>query len=146
MTDESRLADHLGTGDTPAAEYRAKAERLLRRIEDEQILPARFMPVMRETFARLDSLGDALAWAPTAYLSAIIVNGEAMFADSPVHLPFGEPPADVLPCRCGGQATADPAKRRSGRTVRTARCESCGLHLACFDEILYDRPTLITRG
>lgn len=146
MTDETRIGDHLGTGETSPAEHRARADQRLREIEEHGLVPAWCWRPMTETLATLASLPDEFAWVAPAYLSTVARRGERMFDRGAEQLALDPRPVPTLPCRCGTDAPADPLQRRKGRYVQTATCPNCGLTVAAFDEALYERPTLLAPG
>lgn len=150
MADPTGIGGHLGNGrDRTPEQHRAKADELMRKIEDEELIPPWCWGPLTDTVAHLSELGDDLAWIVTAYLSSVVVRGPAMFRQShrqldlhsPVHPEYG-----VLRCRCGEDAPAERPVTRSGRTVRTARCPACRAEVVEFDGVPFDRPTLLAPG
>ena len=145
MPDPTPVGDHLGRGPRSLAEIEAKRDRLLARIEDEDLIPQWCWAPMTDTVGLLSGLGDDLAWIVPAYLSAVITRGPKLF-NAAAHQLAINAEADTVECRCGAAAPADPLVRRNGRLVRTARCRACGHDLAIFDEEAYDRETLLSGG
>lgn len=150
MPDPTRVDEHTGDPERTPEALGAKADRLLARIEDEELIPGWCWGPLSETMARLNALDDDLAWVPVAYLSAVIVRGAAMFKGSSSQQSLSglapESTYPTVPCRCGAEVPGDLPQRRGGMYVVCVRCPSCGIELATFNGELYRKPTLIERG
>lgn len=129
-------------------ERSAKIDELLARIENEKLVSDLYWPTMVETVGDLHDLGDDLSWVVIAYLSMVVVRGDAMFRNAVANMEIAgvfpgatRPP---IPCRCGQQVETPTPQRRNGRDIVLVRCPTCGIDLATFDGELYERRTLIT--
>jgi len=137
-----------GTQRTPE-EHRAKADELLARIEDEELIPQWCWARMLDTVAHLTDKGDDLAWMVPTYLSHVVVRGHAMFNAARIQASLldAERVAPTRLCdKCGEPVTLPRPVDRSGQLVQVLDCAACGRESVMFGEHGYGGPTLITKG
>ena len=147
MTDPTRPPVADPKGRTPD-ELQDRIHELLRRIEDTNAVSPWCWPQITDTLGYLAALGDDIAWIQAAYLSCVLVRGDAMFsrtANQPELVQDGGA-VPTIPCRCGERVPVETPRRVRQVDVMCVRCPACGIDLATFDGELYDRPTLIARG
>ena len=138
----------VGWHDLSIEEEHAEQERLLARIEDEDLISGWCWGPLAETVGKLRQVPDGVAWVATRYLQAVVVRGDTMFG-APEHYQQSMFEAQHRPgveCRCGATAEADRTMKRHGRDVTVAVCRECGITLAVFDGELYPHRTLLSRG
>lgn len=138
-----------GRGRRTVAEERERQDQLMARIEDERLVPGWCWRPMTDTLGKLTELPDELAWAATAYLSAVVVRGAAMFGSGTGQQLTMHPSSEVratLLCRCGEQAPADQPTLVRHQEVVTATCTACGITVVQYDGQPFDRPTLVSQG
>lgn len=149
MTDPERLSYADPKGRHPAA-VQARIDELLARIEDEDLISAWCWSPLTDTVSRLTDLGEDLRWVVAAYLSAVVVRGDAMYRNANTNAPLpGMAPETTRPttdCPCGQEIETPRPQRRRGRDISIARCPSCHIDLVTYDGVPYERPTLIAAG
>lgn len=141
----------IGWGGTSVEAEHAEQDRLMSRIEDEGLISGWCWAPMTDTLGRLRELPDEVAWVATRYLQSIVGRGDKVFG-SPEHYQVSMLEAESrpgIPCRCGETAEADRTTRPDGprgRDVTVARCGSCGITLAMYDNEPYPHRTLLAQG
>jgi|GEM_PF-6717051 len=146
------MTDHALAGfghDADVAREHARQDELLRRIDEENLVPVQAFSAMVETLARLRELPDHLAWFATRYLQACVIRGHKMFPDVR-QATLGVATAEVVAkigCACGGDAPVDHRRTlRGGRVVECGACPECGTVVARWDGEPYPRQTLYAPG
>lgn len=151
MGEVTGLSGHLGNGPRTPEQSRAKADELMRKIEDDDLIPQWCWGPMTDTVSKLSALGDEFAWLVPAYLASVVVRGPAMFRRAHRQLGLEESGHAIneygtLPCPCGRAVPSDRPVTRGNRQVRTARCGGCHVDLVEFDGVPFTQPTLIAPG
>jgi hypothetical protein len=146
------MTDHALAGigkPTTVEREHATQDELLRKIDEQDLVPSAAFSAMVDTLATLRELPDDLAWFATRYLQACVVHGHKMFP-AVQQQALGLPTSEVvttLRCACGGEAPVDDRREwRAGRTTEVGRCSSCDRSVARFDGEPYPRPTLYAPG
>lgn len=138
----------IGSDDSVEREH-ARQDELLRRIDEEGLVPSSEFSAMVETLARLRELPDHLAWVATRYLQACAARGDKMFTAAQQQT-LGVPTSHTvasLTCGCGESVPVDHVRTwRGGRSVEAGTCPACGTDVARFDGEPYPRPTLYSPG
>ncbi len=138
-----RAADTLA-GDDVGHDRRQDA--LLRRIDDEQLIPAWAWPTVLDTVAVLRGLPAGHAAIVTAYLAAVAARGHEMYSDrTAVQMRLeAEGTAPQVDCPCGRRICTDRPTTHWRTETALARCGDCGRCTAMIGGEAYERPTLIT--
>ena len=146
MTDHA-LAGIAGITDVDAEH--ARQDELLRRLDEENLVPANAFPALVDTLAHLRELPDHLAWFATRYLQACVCKGHKMFPG--VTQPrLGVPTSEVVAfirCACGGDAPVEHRRTwRADRLCEVATCPDCLRDVARWDGEPYPHRTLYSPG
>lgn len=146
------MTDHALAGlsrDTDLDREHALQDELLRRIDENDLVPRQAFSAMVETLARLRELPDHLAWFATRYLQACVIRGHKMFPgvqQAELGLAVAETTA-TIPCVCGHDTPVDHLRTwRNNRTVEAGECPGCLTPIARWDGEPYPRPTLYAPG
>ena len=147
MANPARAGTLAGLGNRTVQEERERQDQLMRRIEDEDLVPAWCWTPLTETMGKLTALADDLAWVATAYLSAVVVSGSKMFTRTAHQLAMEHTEVRAsLPCRCGRSVPADQPHMVGRVEVLVATCQACGLTSVQYDGVPYGGPTLVSQG
>lgn len=139
----------IGRQTSVEAEHETQDE-LLRKIDDEDLVPTAAFSTMVDTLAHLrESLPDDLAWFATRYLQACVARGHKMFpavAQATLGVPTSQVVASMR-CACGGDVPVDHRRTwRSDHTCEVGTCPECRRVVVRWDGEAYSRPTLYAPG